>query len=98
MSVHVSRLVGKPPFQDARAGWWGYRVALEGRVPFDYWVLGADYIQIANGYVERHFEDECLGNGCALTNEDDPHPDDYYDATWNLVIEDLHASDNPPIF
>lgn len=89
MPVHVTRLAGKPPFEDDRAGWWGYRVSIEDRAPFDYWVLGADTLDLGDGFVQREAVAERLGDGSDPFDCDDPHIDDYYDETWTLVIEDL---------
>ena len=100
MSDHptISRLSGRPTFETDRTDWWGYRVSIPGQSAFDYWVLGADYIEIGDGYIQREAVDERLGDGRNPHECDDPHPDAYYDEVWNLVIEDLHASDNPPIY
>lgn len=95
MSILVHRLEGHPPFEDGRDGWWGYRVAPDSRAPFDLWVLGADYIHLGDGYIQREAVDERLGDGRSPHACDDPHPDVYYDDVWNLVIEDLHRSGHP---
>ena len=90
MSVHVQRLDGDPPFEDNPRGWWGYRVSISSREPFEYWILGADYIEIGDRYIQREAEDERLGDGRSPFECDDPHPDDYYDQVWDLVFDDLH--------
>ena len=97
MSVQIHRLEGKPPFEDAQEDWWGYRVAIPGRAPFDYWVLEADYIEIGDGYIQREARDERFADGRSPFECDDPHPDDYYDQVWEFVIADLHRSGHPSL-
>ena len=97
-TANIQRLGDDPPFEDDRSGWWGYRVAVPGVAPVDYWILGADYIRIKDGHIQREAVEERFADGRNPFLCDDPHPDDDYDPLWDVVIEDLHASDNPPIY
>lgn len=97
MSVQIDRLEAGPPFEDDRHGWWGYRVAIPGRAPFEYWVLGADYAEIGDGYIQREAIEERLADGRSPFECDDPHPDGYYDVLWECVMVDLHRSGHPSL-
>lgn len=93
----TQKLDGQPSSEMSRTDWWGYRVAIAGRTPFDFWVRGADYADLGDGYIQREACDERLGDGRDPHVCDDPHPDDYYDAVWDVVIDDLHASGHPSL-
>lgn len=97
MSAHVQRLATAPPFASADSGWWGYHVEVAGRPPFDYWVLGADYLWLGDRYIQREAVSERLGDGRDPFECDDPHPDVYYDDVWNRIVADLHRSDHPSL-
>lgn len=70
---------------------------MAGRPAFDYWVLGADYGTLGEGYIQREAVDERLGDGRSPFDGDDPHPDVYYDDLWTHVIADLHRSGHPSL-
>ena len=95
--VQVQRLQGAPAFADGRAGWWGYEVSVPGKPPFAYWVLGADYLEIGGGFVQREAVAERLGDGRDPFDCSDPHPAEYYDDVWDAVLVDLHRSGHPSL-
>lgn len=95
--VHISRINGSDPFNDGNEGWWGYRITLPDSPPLDYWVLGADYLDIGDGYIQREAVSERLGDGRDPFECDDPHPDSYYDSVWNRIVADLHHSGHPSL-
>ena len=96
-TVRVQRVVGGPSRQDMRAGWWGYRVSGASPAPFSFWVLGADVLDLGDGYIQREAVEERLDDGRDPFECEDPHVDEYYDLVWNAVVADLRRAGHPRV-
>lgn len=93
MPIFIERIDKLPSFNNFCQGWWGYSVHIDGLLPFDFWVLGADYNDIGDGFIQREAVDERMADGRSPFECHEPHPDIYYDEVWNEIIKDLNNYD-----